>query len=83
MNRRAGFAGDSVFCFFQQGDQGRASRGGFGEFDCCFHLGQHGAGGKLAVGYVFSRLLRRQVGEPLLVFLAEVDGYLFHRRRSR
>ena len=74
----AGLARDAVFGLFQQSDERGAAGLGLGKRHGGLHLRQHRAGGKLPLVHVTARQLRRQVGEPLLIFLAEVDGDLLH-----
>ena len=74
----AGLALDAVLCLLQQGDEGGASRLGFGEFHRRLHLGQHGALGELTLADVAVRLVGGQVVQPPLVGLVEVDGDLLH-----
>ena len=47
---------DAVLGLLQQGDEGGAAGFGFGELDSGFHLGQHGALGKLTLLDVDLRL---------------------------
>ena len=73
-----GLALDAVLGLLQQSDQSHTTGGGLGEGQGCLHLGQHGAGGELALCDILPGQLRGQVTEPLLVVLAEVDGHLLH-----
>ena len=74
----AGLARNAVLCLFQQSDERGAAGLGLGKRHGGLHLRQHRAGRELALLGVLTRHIGRQVGQPLFVFLAEVDGDLLH-----
>ena len=74
----AGLSGDAGLGFLQQGDEGGTAGLALREFDGGLDLGQHGAGGELALRGILLGLRGRQMVQPFLVGLAVVDGDLFH-----
>ena len=73
-----GLAGDAVLGLLQQGDEGGTAGLGLGKLHSGLYLGQHGAGGEMALGLILAGLGGSQVAEPLHIGLAEVDGHLLH-----
>ena len=78
MDMGSGLTCNAVLGFLQQGyERGSALLRG-GKLNCCLNLGKHGAGGKLSGIDISLGSLRRQLGQPLNIRLAEVNGHLLH-----
>ena len=78
VNLCASFSHDSVLCFFQKSDHGSTSCLRTCKVDSGLYFRKHRTGSKMSFPDVALCLLNGQIGQPLFIFFAEIDGYFLH-----